>query len=83
MKTVVSEKGRITIPKAVRNQLGIGPGTILDVQSSEGKIIAVKISPSDTLSKWRGKGKLPADKNVDEYLQRIRGLLPRSIPLSF
>ena len=56
MKTVVSEKGQITIPKAVRNQLGIGPGTILDVQSSEGKIIAVKISPSDTLSKWRGKG---------------------------
>jgi antitoxin PrlF len=73
MKTVVSEKGQITIPKAVRNQLGIGPGTILDIERSEGKIIAVKISPRDTLSKWRGKGKLPVGKNVDEYLQSIRG----------
>ena len=72
MKTIVSEKGQITIPKAVRDRLGITPGTVLEVESVEGKIVAVKSQPQDVFSKWRGKGNLPGNPTVDEYLDRIR-----------
>lgn len=73
MKTVVSEKGQITIPKAVRDRLGIVPGTILEVESVAGKIVAVKQQSQDVFAKWRGKARLPADDTVDEYLDRVRG----------
>ncbi len=73
MKTIVSEKGQITIPKTVRDRLGIIAGTVLDVQSVEGKIIATKIQPQDGFAKWRGKGILPGGGTVDDYLARIRG----------
>ena len=72
MKAIVSEKGQITIPKAVRERLGIVPGTMLEIESAEGKIIAVKSDPVDVFVKWRGAGKLPGGETVDEYLSRIR-----------
>ena len=73
MKTVVSEKGQITIPKAVRDKLGIVAGTVLEVDSAEGKLVAVKKEPVDAILKWRGKGRIPGSNTVDEYLHRIRG----------
>ena len=73
MKAIVSEKGQITIPKAVRDRLGILPGTVLEVEGDNGKIIAVKSQPQDMLAKWRGRGNLPGSGTVDEYLKKIRG----------
>jgi len=73
MKTVVSEKGQITIPKSVRERLGIRAGTILDVEAVGGKIVAAKSNPVDPLSKWRGRGRIPGGIGVNEYLKRVRG----------
>ena len=73
MKTVVSEKGQITIPKAVRDRLGIVPGTVLDVDSVQGKLVAVKRDTTDPVLKWRGRGKIPGGGSVDDYLRSIRG----------
>jgi antitoxin PrlF len=47
MKTTVSEKGQVTIPKAIRDKLGLRPGTILDFDAIESKLIGVK-KPPDT-----------------------------------
>jgi hypothetical protein len=33
MNAVVSEKGQVTIPKAIRDRLGIRPGQVLDSRS--------------------------------------------------
>jgi AbrB family looped-hinge helix DNA binding protein len=73
MKTVLSEKGQITIPKACRERLGLRPGTVLDVRTEHGRLIAVKKPPEDQFRKWRGKGKLPGDLTVDQYLAKVRG----------
>ena len=72
MNSIVSEKGQITIPKKIRNQLGLVPGTVLDIRSENGKMIGVKQQPIDLIRKWRGKGKLPGYTSTDEYLQDIR-----------
>jgi AbrB family looped-hinge helix DNA binding protein len=73
MKSVVSEKGQVTIPKKCRNSLGIRPGTVLEFSASEGRLTAVKLQQEDVLHKWRGKGHLPGSRNVDDYLREIRG----------
>ena len=72
MKTIVSEKGQITIPKAVREKLGITPGTVLEVETEKGRLIAVKKQFEDVFQKWRGKGKIPGKVSVDEYLKKVR-----------
>jgi antitoxin PrlF len=73
MKTVVSEKGQITIPKALRDKLGIRPGTILDFEDEQGRLVARKRSEDDVIRKWRGRGTLPGGMRVDAYLKRSRG----------
>ena len=72
-RTTVSEKGQITIPKAIRQLLGIRPGTVLEVAAVRGELIAQKREVEDPLLKWRGRGRLPGGVTVDAYLARIRG----------
>ncbi len=72
MKSVVSEKGQVTIPKACRDRLGLRPGTILDFETRDGKLIAAKLQGEDVFRKWRGKAKLPGGQTVNQYLDSIR-----------
>jgi antitoxin PrlF len=73
MKSLVSEKGQVTIPKAVRDRLGLRPGTAIDFRAEEGRLVGVKALSEDPFSKWRGRGALPgAMKQVDEYIRRTR-----------
>lgn len=39
---VVAERGQVTIPKALRQTLGIGAGTVLEFAAENGRLIAVK-----------------------------------------
>ena len=71
-RTTVSEKGQITIPKPLREALGIRPGTVLEVAAVRGNLIAQKREVEDPLLKWRGRGRLPGGETVDAYLARIR-----------
>ena len=76
MKAIVSEKGQITIPKAVRDRLGLMPGTILEIEASEGRLVGVKRDNVDPVAAWRGAGKLPAGTSVDSYLDGTRESSP-------
>lgn len=72
MKAIVSEKGQVTIPKACRDRLGLQAGSVLDFETHDGKLVAVKQQSRDVFSKWRGRAKLPGNRNVDQYLDMIR-----------
>jgi len=72
MKTVVSEKGQITIPKAVRDKLGLSPGTEIDFEAIGGRLVGRKAVTEDAFAKWRGRGKIPRGRSVDQYLTEIR-----------
>ncbi len=73
MKTVVSEKGRVTIPKAVRDRLGLRPGTVLELRDEAGMLVGTRSVAPDVLEKWRGSGELLGGASVDEHLRRARG----------
>src|SRR5207302_11460624 len=47
MKTTVSEKGQVTIPKAVRDKLGLLPGTEIDFEAIGGRLVGRKAVTED------------------------------------
>ena len=71
MKTRVSEKGQITIPKAVRTKLGLRPGTVLEIEAERGRLVGRKASGREIVDELYGS--LPLDESVDDYLERARG----------
>lgn len=73
MKTIISEKGQITIPKSVRKPLGLRPGTVIEIRAEAGEFVGRKITSEDVFVKWRGRGALPLGLSVDAYLERARG----------
>ena len=74
MKAIVSERGQITLPKAIRKSLGLRPGSILDFNVEDGKLVGRKKDTEDPVAKWRGRGILPKGcENVDDYLEKARG----------
>ena len=73
MNAILSEKGQITIPKAIRDLLGLVPGSVLDFQATQGSIVVSKVLAQDPIQSWRGRGKLPAGKSVMDYLENQRG----------
>ncbi len=72
MKTTVSEKGQITIPKRLRDRLGLPPGTVLDFEEANGRLIGRKMGPVDALDDLYGILPLPPG-GTDVFIREIRG----------
>ena len=71
MKAVVSEKGQVTIPKALRSQLGIRSGQQLEFREERGRLIASKVERRDPVERVFGILKL--DTTVDKFVDELRG----------
>ena len=76
MDATVAERGQITLPKAVRDALGLSKGTKLKVEIDGGRIILRK-DVGDALAKLRGKFKLAEGfKSTDDVMRALRGRAP-------
>ncbi len=75
MEATVAERGQITLPKAVRDALGLTKGTTLKVELDGGRIILRK-DVGDALSKMRGRIKLPEGTTTDDVMRELRGRAP-------
>jgi len=76
MDATVAERGQITLPKAVRDALGLIKGSKLTVELIDGRIILRK-DVDDALSRLRGRFKLAEGfKSTDEAMRAIRGRAP-------
>jgi len=73
MNAILSEKGQVTIPKAIRDDLGLVPGSLLDFSEDQGRIIVRRVIVESPISSWRGRGKLPSSESVMGYLASARG----------
>lgn len=75
MEAVVAERGQITLPKAVRNALGLTKGTRLKVEL-EGGAIVLRKDVNDAISRLRGRVKLPPGVTTDDIMRELRGRAP-------
>ncbi len=71
MKTVISEKGQVTIPKPLRDRLGLEPGQVLDFREDNGRLVAEKMSNQDPVSGVYGILRL--GRSTDDALIELRG----------
>jgi AbrB family looped-hinge helix DNA binding protein len=75
MEATVAERGQITLPKAVRDALGLTKGTKLKVELDGGRIVLRK-DVGDALRRLRGAVKLPPGKSTDDVMRELRGRAP-------
>ncbi len=71
MKATVSEKGQVTIPKRVRERLGIRPGQVLEIHDEQGRLVATKVLDEDRVTRVYGILKL--GRSTDRALEELRG----------
>lgn len=78
----VTTKGQVTIPKAVREELGIEPGDEVSFEAADGEYVIRKTAPTtdagaDPFEKHRGSA--GTDETMPERMRRLRGEYPRHV----
>lgn len=74
----MSEKGQVTIPKTVRDRLGIRPGQELAFRAERGRLVAVKVLEEDPVSAVYGI--LKDGRRTDDIIRELRGeVLPGEV----
>ncbi len=75
----VTSKGQVTIPKEIRDELGLKAGSQVEFVRERGRVVLRRRVPVEALDKWAGRlrGKLIAP-SVDETMELLRG--PRPTP---
>jgi antitoxin PrlF len=71
MHAKVAERGQVTIPKAIRERLGIGSGTVLDFEAENGRLVAVKAESVDKLEAIYGR--FGQGRSADAVVAELRG----------
>jgi antitoxin PrlF len=75
MDATVAERGQITLPKTVRDALGLTKGSKLKVELDGARIILRK-DVDDAISRMRGRLKLDGFADTGEAMRAIRGHAP-------
>jgi len=70
MKAKVAERGQVTIPKALRKRLGLTPGTILDFEADDGRLVAMKVQPRGPVESVFGS--LGRGRSTDDLVSELR-----------
>lgn len=75
MGMTITSKGKVTIPKWVRDLLGIGPGSIVDFERAEdGRIVLVKIQKKADPNRFaRLRGHAGKGLSTAEIMAMTRG----------
>lgn len=71
MKAVVADRGQVTIPKVLRQRLGIRPRTVLDFREENGMLVARKAAENDAVAEVMGCLKI--NRTTDDILVDLRG----------
>ncbi|MBI3592002.1 MAG: AbrB/MazE/SpoVT family DNA-binding domain-containing protein [Nitrospirae bacterium] len=69
----VTTKGQITIPKEVREKLGVQPGENLSFEEKNGVFYIKKSLKKSPFDKWVGKLKTLKGQKTDAVIEDLRG----------
>lgn len=72
MKAKVAERGQVTIPQEIREKLGIKPGTVLEFEVHNSKLVAVKSVVMDPVDDVYGCLE-NRSLRTDDVLRSLRG----------
>lgn len=75
MKSVVSERGQMVIPKKFRDRLGLRAGQEVECLEEKGRLVVLKAASKQGVDEVYGV--LAVDRGSDEILRDLRGAAPR------
>jgi AbrB family looped-hinge helix DNA binding protein len=67
----VTQKGQITIPKTVREEMGLHPGDEVSFEESDEGYVLRKDVEDDAFERWRGVAE--TETTVEERMEALRG----------
>ena len=70
-RSILAEKGQVTIPKAIREKLGLKSGTVLKFTVDRNRIVITKEVTADPIEAVRGC--LPNFGPVNRLIDELRG----------
>lgn len=75
MATTVTSKGQVTIPKPVRDRLGIEPGSAVEFElAADGRVVLVKVDAGGPMSRFAAlRGRAGKGLSTDEIMALTRG----------
>lgn len=73
MPTAVTSKGQVTIPKAVRDLLGIGPGTLVEFEHEDGRVVLKRVGGESKSRFARFRGHAGEGMSTEELMALTRG----------
>ncbi len=69
----VTSKGQVTIPKEVRERLGVNEGEDIGFEEKEGLYVVRKVVATSPFDKWVGKLKHLKGQRSDDLVREARG----------
>lgn len=72
-RTKITSKGQVTVPKDVRERLGLRPGDEIEFVEDRGGFRVQKRVPTSPFEKYRGYLKHLAGRDPDELVEQMRG----------
>jgi len=69
----VTSKGQVTIPKRVRDRLGVHPGENVGFEEKEGFLVISKVVTKSPFDKWVGRLKSLEGQRSDDLVREARG----------
>ncbi|MBI4332976.1 MAG: AbrB/MazE/SpoVT family DNA-binding domain-containing protein [Chloroflexi bacterium] len=73
MTAKVTSKGRVTIPKEVRERLGVRPGENIGFEEKDGMLIITKVVTRSPFDKWVGRLERLRGRRSDDQVGEARG----------
>jgi antitoxin PrlF len=69
----VTSKGQVTIPKEVREKLGVHPGEDIGFEEKDGLLVVRKVIAESPFDKWVGRLKHLKGRRSDDLVREARG----------
>ncbi|MFY8095734.1 MAG: AbrB/MazE/SpoVT family DNA-binding domain-containing protein [Niveispirillum sp.] len=75
MATTITTKGQVTIPKPIRDRLGLEPGNAVDFElTPDGRVMLMKSGEQRTVSRFVAlRGRAGAGLSTEEIMAFTRG----------
>ena len=70
-RSVVSEKGQVTIPKPMRDRLGIRAGEAVEFREEHGRLVLEKAPSRDVVAELYGI--VASKQRTDDFIRELRG----------
>ncbi len=69
----VTSKGQVTIPKEVRERLGVHPGEDIGFEERDNMLVISKVVTKSPFDKWVGRLKHLKGQRSDDLVREARG----------